>query len=68
MSASLTRKVTKTPGSTRKSKSLTKRQTGTLFKTISKDVKSLIEQKDYADYLEKLKKWKFLIRFVTIYR
>ena len=56
MSASFTRKKRETTGSIRKS--ITNRQTGILLETIKKGVKSFITKKDYADYIEKLEKWK----------
>jgi hypothetical protein len=56
MSSSFTRKKREATGSIRKS--ITNRQTGTLLETIKKGVKSFITKKDYADYIEKLEKWK----------
>jgi hypothetical protein len=57
MSASFTRKITNRHGSIRKSQSQSKRQTGTLFKNISKDVKSHVKDSDYAGYIKKLENW-----------
>jgi hypothetical protein len=57
MSSTFTRKKREV-GSIRKSQTLTKRQTGTFLKTLSTGVKSLLKPKEYADYIEQLKKWK----------